>query len=119
MADLSKILNRVLFVGGHGFVTAMDKESGDEIWRTSLKGSGYHFVNLLLEDNSLFAASGGKLYCLSADTGDVLWVNSMSGLGYGIFSFASSKNPGGSTGAAAAQQAASSSSNSPTSGHSG
>ena len=88
MSEIEEVLGRVLFVGGHGYVTAIDKESGDEIWRTSLKGSGYGFVNVLLEGERIFAASGGKLYCLSADNGDVWWTNSMPGLGYGVYSFA-------------------------------
>ena len=104
MSEVEDALDRVLFVGGHGFVTALDKMSGDEIWRTSLKGSGYGFVNLLLEKDHIFAASGGKMYCISADHGEVLWMNPMPKLGYGIYSFATTSQPGSSIPAAVASQ---------------
>lgn len=102
MADVSEFLSQVLFVGGHGYVAAIEKGEGKEIWRSSLKGSGYKYVTVLLEGNQLFAASGGKLYCLSPDTGEELWFNAMPGLGYGIYSFATTEHPGnGESGAAA------------------
>ncbi len=104
MNQLSETLKRVLFVGGHGFITAIDKVTGDEIWRTSLKGSGYGFVNILIEDNRIIAASGGKLYCLAPEQGELLWTNSMSGLGYGIYSLATVENPSPPSTAAIASQ---------------
>lgn len=107
MSSLEEALDRVLFVGGHGYVTAIDKESGEEIWRTNLKGSGYGFVNLVLEKDQLFAASGGRLYALSAESGGILWMNPMPGLGYGVYTFATTSMPGGNVAPLAARMASS------------
>ncbi len=104
MSDSKDALSGALFVGAHGHVSCIDKETGTEVWRTSLPGSGYHFVNVLLEDGRVYAGSGGKLYCLCADNGEILWTNKMKGLGFGIFGFATVQSPHGGVGPEAASQ---------------
>jgi outer membrane protein assembly factor BamB len=68
-----------LFIGIRGYVLAIDRTTGKDVWATSLKGAA--FVNVVLEDGQLFAASRGQLYRLDPATGEILWENSLTGMG--------------------------------------
>jgi outer membrane protein assembly factor BamB len=61
------------------------------LWRTKLKSSD--FVNVVLDDNALYAASSGQLFCLDPATGTIRWRNKLAGLGWGLVTIAA---PGGS-----------------------
>lgn len=71
-----------LFLGTSGHVSAVDRETGREVWRVSLPSTGYHIVSLLVDRGCVFAASKGYLFCLEAATGKILWNNTMPGLGH-------------------------------------
>jgi outer membrane protein assembly factor BamB len=88
--------NRV-FVGIQGAALALDRATGEQLWRTELKGSD--FVTVVVSDGDLFAASRGRLYRLDPTSGDVMWINELRGLGYGIVSIAGEAQ-GGLPGAA-------------------
>jgi outer membrane protein assembly factor BamB len=75
-----------LIIGLKGTVVAVDRQSGETVWSTHLKGS--NFVTVAVEDGAVFAATGGRLYRLDPSTGDVLWSNDLPGLGFGIVSIA-------------------------------
>ncbi|HVM75301.1 MAG TPA: PQQ-binding-like beta-propeller repeat protein [Candidatus Saccharimonadales bacterium] len=77
---------RLLFIGIKGSVIAIDRASGQEVWRSKLKGSD--FVNVVLEDGELFAAAHGELFCLDAATGSIRWHNPLKGLGWGLVTIA-------------------------------
>jgi outer membrane protein assembly factor BamB len=83
-------LNHIVFVGIKGTVLALHRHSGDELWRTELKGSD--FVNLVLDGPDLFATSRGEIYCLDPATGQIRWNNPLRGLGCNLVSIASA-NP--------------------------
>jgi len=85
-----------LFVGLSGTVLAVDRASGDTIWATDLKGSDY--VDVMLVDGEVYAASRGRLYRVDPSSGAILWTNDLPGLGWGIVSIA------GSHGGAAAEK---------------
>ena len=72
----------VLIIGLKGTVVAVDRNSGETIWSTRLKGS--NFVTVAVEEGAIFAATGGRLYRLDPSSGNVLWTNNLPGLGYGI-----------------------------------
>jgi PQQ-like domain len=76
----------MIFIGIYGYALALDRATGEEVWRTSLKGSD--FVNVALAGRDLLAASRGRLYCLEAASGIVRWQNELKGLGYGLVSIA-------------------------------
>jgi outer membrane protein assembly factor BamB len=76
----------LLYIGINSCVLAIDRASGQEVWRTSLKGSD--FVNVVLDGSELFASSKGRLYCLDPATGAIRWENPLKGLGWGIVSIA-------------------------------
>ncbi len=93
----------VLFIGINGTVLAVDRASGQEIWRTKLKGGD--FVNVVLESGDLFAAAHGELYCLDIATGRVRWHNPLKGLGWGPVSIAGANEQQAALLAAEKQQA--------------
>ncbi|SPF47544.1 Pyrrolo-quinoline quinone [Candidatus Sulfopaludibacter sp. SbA4] len=75
-----------LFIGIKGTAVALDRASGQEVWRTRLKGD---FVNVVLDNGDLYAAAHGELYCLDPATGQIRWRNELKGLGRGLISIAS------------------------------
>ena len=84
----------LLYIGIKGRVVALDRISGDEVWRTELRSS--EFVTTLWDGDALFAATSGEAWRLNPKNGEVLWHNSMKGLGRGVVSLASSAAVGSS-----------------------
>src|SRR5436190_8568512 len=82
-----------VFVGIKGAVLALDRDSGERLWESSLKGAD--FVSVTVQDGDLFAASRGRVYRLDPSSGDILWVNDLEGLGYGIVSIAGASQTDG------------------------
>ena len=73
-----------LFMGTHGYIVAMERESGREVWRTNLHRTGWNVVTLLLDDDGiLFAGTAGRLFALNPATGEIFWRNDLPGLGHG------------------------------------
>ena len=81
----------LLFAGTHGWVAALEKFTGKEVWRTSLPKTGWSVVTLLHEDGVLFAATGGRVFALNPATGEIAWENGMSGLGSSHFCLATTR----------------------------
>jgi outer membrane protein assembly factor BamB len=77
MADLNFV-----FLGLNGSVIALDDTTGDHVWTTRLKGSD--FVNLILNENKLYATTKGEIFCLDPGTGKILWQNPLRGMGHGL-----------------------------------
>ena len=75
-----------VIIGTRGTVLAVDRGSGETLWSTELKGSD--FVDVMIVDGDLFAASKGRLYRLDPATGSILWCNELPGLGWNIVSIA-------------------------------
>lgn len=73
-----------LFLGTHGHVAALRKADGERVWTTSLPGTGYSVVAILIEDDKLFCASGGRAFALDPADGRILWKNDLPGLGHGL-----------------------------------
>ena len=76
----------LIFIGIHGTVLALDRATGQEVWRTKLKGAD--FANVVLLDGDLFATADGELFCLEASTGRIRWQNPLKGLGLGLVTIA-------------------------------
>ena len=83
MAQTTKV-----FIGIKGTVLALDRATGQEMWRSKLKGA--EFVNVVLQDGDLFAATEGELYSLDLASGAIRWHNPLKGLGRGLITVASS-----------------------------
>lgn len=75
-----------IFLGAKGEVLAVDRATGQQLWRTKLAGGD--FVNLILDEDRIVATSKGKAFCLDAATGQLLWRNDLPGLGFGLVSIA-------------------------------
>jgi outer membrane protein assembly factor BamB len=73
---------RMLFIGVNGTVLAIDRATGQEVWRTKLKGGD--FVNVVLDEGELYATTKGELFSLDPATGTIRWQNELKGLGLGI-----------------------------------
>jgi outer membrane protein assembly factor BamB len=79
----------LIFIGLKASVTAMQKASGQQVWRTELPGGmGDSFVTVNHDDNFIYAHSRGQIHCLDLATGEIRWSNELSGLGYGVASIA-------------------------------
>ena len=75
-----------IYIGIKGRVIAVDRATGDTLWSTHLKGSG--FVTVAAEDGAVFAGTSGRLFCLDPSTGYTRWTNELPGMGYGLISIA-------------------------------
>jgi outer membrane protein assembly factor BamB len=80
----------LIYIGICGDVIALDRATGTEIWRRSLKGAD--FVNVAVVNGDVLGTTKGELFCLDATTGNVRWHNKLPGLGRGLITIAS---PGG------------------------
>ena len=76
---------RDLIVGIGGHVVAVDPATGEELWRTKLKGGS--FVTLRQGPDRVYAGAGGELFGLDRATGEILWNNRLKGLGVGVLAF--------------------------------
>lgn len=84
--DMSQ--SSVIFIGIKGTVLALDRATGQEVWRSKLKSAD--FTNVVLQDGSLYAATEGELFCLDPATGQVRWHNQLKGLGLGLITIGAS-----------------------------
>jgi outer membrane protein assembly factor BamB len=75
-------IDQLVFVGLNGWVTALDRDSGEVIWCCSDLDSGY--TTLLLDGDRLIVSTNGYLYCLDPQSGKIAWKNPMTGYGTGI-----------------------------------
>ena len=75
-----------ILIGIQGTVLALDPTTGDERWRTELKGTS--FVNVTLHGRTIVAATRGELFGLDASTGTIVWRNKLKGLGTGFITIA-------------------------------
>lgn len=75
-----------VFLGIQGYVVALDRATGQELWETPLKGSD--FVNVMLDGDRVLAATRGEIFCLDPAAGRVLWNNKLPGKGVGLVTIA-------------------------------
>src|SRR5262245_1443121 len=74
--------DELIFVGTSGYVRAVDRRTGADVWTTSLPTTGSALVTLLFQDGVIYAGADGHLFALRAIDGSMLWHNGLSGLGY-------------------------------------
>jgi outer membrane protein assembly factor BamB len=79
----ASINRNVFYLGTKGYATAINQDSGEELWRTSLPSSGWDSVTVLREERFLIFASHGHVYRLDPLDGKIVWHNELSGLGLG------------------------------------
>jgi hypothetical protein len=98
----------LVFVGFNSRVAALDRDTGELVWKWKAKqGSG--FVVLLYDGDRLIASVQGYTYCLDPATGEEMWANPLKGMGVGapcLASISGVSNPAILGEAAAAAQRA-------------
>jgi hypothetical protein len=77
----------LVYIGIRGRVVALNRASGEEVWRTELKGSG--FVSVSRDQDYLYATARGEIFCLAPQTGQIVWTNPLKGMGLDFASLAS------------------------------
>jgi outer membrane protein assembly factor BamB len=77
----------LLYLGIRGRVVALNRKTGEEVWRTELKGAG--FVQVARDQEYVYATTRGEIFCLAPDTGQLIWNNPLKGLGMDLASIAS------------------------------
>jgi outer membrane protein assembly factor BamB len=82
-----RTVDQLIFVGINGWVSALDRDTGEVVWTCSDLKSGY--TTLLLDGDRLIASTNGYLYCLDPQNGRIVWSNPLRGYGTGIAHLAS------------------------------
>jgi outer membrane protein assembly factor BamB len=82
-----------IFIGIRGGVIALDRGTGQKLWKTELKGAD--FVNVILDGDRLIAATKGEVFSLDAATGELLWRNELPGEGWGLVTIATGSGSSG------------------------
>ena len=75
-------VDQLIFVGINGWVSALDRDTGEIVWTNSELNSG--LTTLLLDGDRLIASTNGYLYCLDPQNGRVVWSNPLRGYGTGV-----------------------------------
>jgi outer membrane protein assembly factor BamB len=78
--------SRFIYLGAKGSVMALNPETGQQLWATSLKGMD--FVNVVLDGDNLYATTRGEFFCLDPQNGIIRWHNPLKGYGWGLISIA-------------------------------
>ena len=73
-----------LYIGIRGHVVALDRSTGEELWKTPLKGREFVSVS---GQGAVYAGTKGELFCLDPATGSIRWQNPLKGMGLGLISF--------------------------------
>lgn len=77
----------LVYLGIRGRVIALNRTTGDEVWRAELKGAG--FVQVARDKDYIYATTRGEIFCLAPDSGQLIWNNPLKGLGMDLASIAS------------------------------
>lgn len=82
----------LIFVGIKGFLIALNRSTGQQVWATHLKGGD--FVNVVIQEGTVIATCYGEIFCLDAVTGKTVWHNPLKGYGRGLATIATEANQG-------------------------
>jgi outer membrane protein assembly factor BamB len=74
-------VDQLIFIGLNGYALALDRDTGEIIWKNEQMKSGY--VTMLLDGDRLIVSTNGYIYCLEPLTGVIRWHNPLKGFGAG------------------------------------
>lgn len=100
-------LRSLVFVGIKSSVIALDRKTGAEVWRIGLPAkyrSTSSIVNVVRDEEGLFASCSGELFSLDPRTGELRWKEPLKGLGTGLVTIATDLGGATSAGVVAAAQ---------------
>jgi outer membrane protein assembly factor BamB len=80
------VTSSAILIGIRGGVIALDRGTGQRLWKTALKGAD--FVTVMLDGDRVIAATKGEVFSLDAATGHLLWRNELPGEGWGLITIA-------------------------------
>jgi len=77
----------LLIIGCNGYVSAIESNNGQELWRTKLRvgvlsGSRGNDVSVLIDGEKIYAGCYGRIYALNTSDGAILWQNELKGMGF-------------------------------------
>ena len=80
-----------LYISIGSTVVAIDRATGDEIWRRELESSSLvtagMLSTMLVTSDAIYVGAHGELFCLSPSTGEIRWHNRLKGLGTAFIVF--------------------------------
>jgi outer membrane protein assembly factor BamB len=82
----------LVFIGIKGSIVALNRATGEQVWKSQLKGQG--FVNVVLHEEGILAACYGEIFCLDPLTGKIRWHNPLKGFGTGLATIVTESNLG-------------------------
>jgi len=75
--------DEILYIAAGGFVVALSKAIGRELWRSEVNHSmSMTTITYDPVTNMLYVSSYGKVYCVNPIDGKIIWKNSLHGHGY-------------------------------------
>ena len=88
---MTAIANAPLYISIRNTVVAIDRTSGDEIWRRELESSSVWAAGTVctmhVTSEGIYVGAHGELFCLSPSTGEIRWRNALKGLGASLIVF--------------------------------
>lgn len=97
----------VLYIGIKNNVLAIRTDTGEQIWRTDLKGgAGMTLITLQVDGDVVYAGAAGEIYCLDRSSGNILWHNPLKGLGQSLITFGATSTAAAAAALMAAQAVA-------------
>lgn len=77
----------LVYAGIKGHVVALNRLTGEIVWKRSLKGQ--YFTQVARDQDFVYATAKGEMWCLNPANGDVIWHNNLKGMGWDLASIAS------------------------------
>jgi outer membrane protein assembly factor BamB len=77
----------LVYIGIKGHVVALNRLTGEMVWKKELKGQ--YYVQVSRDQEFLYATAKGELWCLNPTDGQVIWHNNLKGMGWDLASIAS------------------------------
>lgn len=77
----------LVYIGIKGHVVALNRLTGEIVWKTELKGQ--YYVQVARDQEFLFATAKGELWCINPQDGVIIWHNNLKGMGLDLASIAS------------------------------
>lgn len=88
---VTTMTNAPLYISVKNTVVAIDRTSGEEIWRRELESSSVWTTGTVctmrVTPEGIYVGAHGELFCLSPSTGEIRWRNSLPGLGAWLIVF--------------------------------
>lgn len=96
------LIDELVFVNVGGHVAALDRLSGEMVWRWKAP-KGHSYGSMLVQGDALLVGVYGYVYCLDALSGELRWSNPLRGFGFGVTSLATSRSASDHANSTAAQ----------------